>query len=120
MSSFKGNIYWDGEGPRIQTREKFVEWLKQFPEDQWFSFEVTPLGSVNSSSQRNLYFKWCDIIAEEYGWDSGTELHEYFKDTYNNGKSTKGFTVKEWSEYMIKVQAFAHQHNINLPIGNAT
>lgn len=119
MASYKGNIYWDGEGPRIQSREKFVEWLKQFPEDLWFNFEVTPIGKINDSAQRSLYFKWCDIMAEEFGWNDGQEMHDHLKQTYNNGKSTKGFTTKQWSEYMIKVQAFASSHNITLPTGES-
>jgi hypothetical protein len=116
---YQGNIYWDGKTPRIQSKEKFIEWLSQFPEDQWFSMEITPIGTLNNTSQSKLYHKWTDIMAEEFGWDSGTEMHQFLKDKYNDGKSTKGFSTKEWSEYMIKVQAFAHSNNITLPTGTS-
>lgn len=118
MIKFEGNLYWDGKDPKIQARDKFVEWLKQFPADQWFRIDVVLLGAANNTSQSKLYHKWCDIIQNEFGWDSKDEVHEYLKKTYNSGKSTKAFGTKEWSEYMIKVQAFANSHNINLPIGN--
>ena len=115
---YTGSIYWDGEKPLIKQREKLIEWLSQFPKDEWFNFEVTLLGKSDNSAQQKLYFKWCDIIATEFGWDSGQHVHKYLKDTYNSGKTTKDFEVKDWSEYMIKVQAFANENNITLPLGN--
>lgn len=115
--NYNTKLYWDGTSPRIQQKDKLVEWLKQFPEDQWFEVDVKPIGKHNNTSQSKLYHKWCDIMAEEFGWDSGDEMHTYLKDTYNNGESTKGFDTKQWSEYMLKVQAFASQNNINLPQG---
>lgn len=118
MAGYQGNIYWDGKMPLIQTRDKFIEWLKQFPEDQWFSFEVNAIGSLNNTNQQKLYHKWCDILSQEYGWDSSDEMHEFLKEKYNNGKSTKGFDTKQWSEYMTKVLSFAGEHSINLPTGS--
>ena len=114
---YNGKIYWDGEGPKIQTKDKFIEWLKQFPEEQWFTFQVIPVGSINASNQSKLYHKWCDIIADEFGWDSGSEMHDYFKQQFNNSQSTKSFDTKQWSTYMSKVLAFANSNNINLPTG---
>ncbi len=114
---YETKIYWDGKAPRIQQKDKFIEWLSTFPEEQWFQMNVSPIGSINTSKQSKLYHKWCDILAAEFGWDSGREMHNYFKDEYNNGKSTKGFEVKDWTEYMIKVSAFADSNNIELPLG---
>lgn len=119
MIKFTGNLYWDGEKPMIQGRDQLVKWLSQFPADQWFSIDVTLIGSVNNTAQARLYFSWCDLIAGELGWNSGDEIHEYCKTTYNSGRSTKELDVKGWSEYMIKVQAFAGEHNITLPTGEA-
>jgi len=114
---YTGKLFWDGKIPRIQQKDKLIEWLSQFPDDSWFTIQVTPTGSSNNTDQSKLYHKWCDIIAQEYGWDSGDEVHEYMKKTYNKGQSTKGFDTKQWSEYMIKVQAFANENQINLPTG---
>lgn len=115
---YTGSIYWDGEKPLIKQRDKLVEWLSQFPADEWFDFDIIPLGKSNNSLQQKLYFRWCDIIASDLGWDSGKEVHKYFKTTYNSDKSTKDLDVKGWSEYMIKVQSFASENNIKLPTGN--
>jgi hypothetical protein len=118
MATFTGNIYWDGKNPKIQGRDKFIEWLSQYPEDQWLSFTVEPRGSINDSNQRRLYHKWCDILYDEFGWDSSAEMHEFFKERFNNGQSTKGFDQEQWSKYMTKVAAFANENNINLPNGD--
>ena len=115
MPNYKGNLYWDGEKPLIQTKDKFIEWLKQFPEDQWFTFDVSPLG-LEATAQQKLYFKWRDILAEEFGWDS-RDMHDYLKKTYNEGKTTKNMTTEEWSTFMAKVLAFAGNKNISLPTG---
>jgi len=112
---YEGKIYWDGTKPFIQTRDQFIKWLSQFPADQWFNFDVTPIG-LGASDQQKLYFKWRDILAEELGWDSSA-MHEYLKKTYNDGKSTKGLDTKGWSVFMSKVFAFAGSNNITLPLG---
>jgi hypothetical protein len=112
---YEGKLYWDGSKPLIQTRDQFIKWLSQFPEDQWFSFNVTPLG-VKASDQQKLYFKWRDILAEEFGWDN-IKMHDYLKNTYNDGKSTKGLDTAGWSEFMSKVLALAGSYNITLPLG---
>lgn len=114
---YEGLIYYDGSKPLIQNKDKFIEWLSTFKEDQWFSITVVPVGSVNNTAQQKLYHKWCDIMTAEFGWDSRQEMHDYLKKTYNNGESTKGFDVKQWSEYMIKVSSFANSNGINLPTG---
>lgn len=114
---YESKVYWDGEIPRIQVKDQFIEWLKQYPSDSWFRFVVEPLGSLNDGKQQRLYHKWCDIIHQEYGWDSRQEIHEYFKATYNNGESTTGMDTRQWSEYMLKIQAFAAENNIILPTG---
>ena len=118
MPGYQIQIYWDGEKPRIQYREKFIEWLSTLPKDIWVTGEVNVIGSLNNTPQSKLYFTWCDLIAQEFGWDSGSEVHDFLKTRYNNGKSTKSFDTKQWSEYMIKVQAFASESNIKLPTGN--
>ena len=118
MAGYPIQIYWDGVGPKIQNKQKFIEWLSQFPEDTWVTGEINAIGSLNNTAQSKLYFKWCDIIAEEFGWDSGQEVHVFLKTRYNNEKSTKSFDTRQWSEYMIKVQAFAAESNIKLPTGN--
>lgn len=117
MSSYNGNIYWDGKSPLIQQRDKFIEWLKQFPQDQWFSFEVNPIGSINSSDQQRLYFKWRDILADYFGYTQA-EMHEELKRQFNAGKSTKSLDTKGWSQFMTQVLAFAGEHDITLPTGN--
>jgi hypothetical protein len=110
-------IYWDGEKALIQKREDMIKFMKDFPPGSWFSGVITPLGETNNTDQSRLYFTWCDILAKEYGWDSKQEMHEFFKKTFNDGGSTKGFTTKEWSNYLIKVQAWANSNGINLPQG---
>jgi len=119
MAGYQIQIYWDGEKPRIQYRDKFIEWLSVLPADTWVTGEVNVIGSLNNTTQSKLYFKWCDIIAQEFGWDSGQEVHEFLKTRYNSSQSTKSFDTKQWSEYMLKIQAFAAESNIILPTGNS-
>lgn len=116
MVKYEGRIFWDGQIPRIESKEKFIEWLKQFPDDSWFNITVEVKGSANTN-QKKLYHKWCDILAQEFGWDSGKEMHEYLKDTYNSGQSTKDMDTKQLAEYMTKVSAFASMNNVTLPQG---
>jgi len=113
--NYEGKIYWDGEAPFIQTKQKFIEWLEKYPKDQWFSFQVAPIG-LEATNQSKLYFKWRDILAEEFGWDNNA-MHNHLKKTYNEGKSTKNMSVEQWSEYMSKILAFAGDSNITLPMG---
>lgn len=115
--TYQGKIYFMEGKVHIKKKEDFVKWLEQFPDQGYFDFTVTPIGPGNNTNQSKLYFTWCDIMYKEFGWDSKAEMHEYLKTTYNGGESTKNFDTKAWSDYMIKVQSFAHQHNITLPIG---
>lgn len=114
----KTEIYWDGESPKIVKRNELVDFCRSYQPGSWFSVVVTPLGTSNNTDQSKLYHKWCDIIAQDLGWDSGNELHQEFKKKFNNSESTRGFDTKQWSEYMTKVLAFAGEYNINLPTGN--
>ncbi len=115
MNNYEGRLYWDGEKPLIQTNQKFIKWLEQFPEDQWFTFDVSPLG-LEACHQQKLYFKWRDILAVELGYDS-QDLHRHLKFAYNNNKTTKGMSTEEWSTFISKVLAFAGSNNISLPTG---
>jgi hypothetical protein len=118
MSGVKIKIYYAKEtGIKIQGRSKFIEWLNQFPDDSWYEADIKPIGGPNESNQRSLYFKWRDIIAEDLGWTQ-EDMHDYLKDTFNGGNSTKGMDTKQWSLFMTQVLAFASEHNINLPTGN--
>ena len=119
MNVYTGKIFWSEQTLHIKKKNDLITWLSQFEEDSWFDIQVTPVGKANNGSQPKLYWKWCDIIHKEYGWDSSQEVHTYLKNIYNNGESTKGFDTKQWSEYMIKVQAFANENDITLPLGNS-
>lgn len=113
-NTYEGNIIYMGGVPHVQYRDRFIEWLKRFPEDQAFSFECSPIGSVNESKQRSLYFVYVDILATELGW-SHTEVHEFLKENYNGYRTTKGMTTKQWSDFLLKVQAFSADKGIVLP-----
>ena len=113
----EAKLYFDGEKMHIQGKRELIEWLKTFGDDNWFELTINPIGNINTTAQQKLYWTWCDIIHQEFGWDSSKEVHSYFKETYNNSQSTKGFDTKQWAEYMNKVQAFAHQNDIKLPTG---
>jgi len=115
--SYKGELLWLDKTINIKNKAGLVEFLSNYPDDTWFEINVVPIGKTNNTNQSKLYFKWCNILAQEFGWDSQGEMHEYFKNTYLDGQSTKGLDTKGWSEYMIKVQAFANEHSINLPTG---
>lgn len=117
--AYTGKLLWLGGKPSIHRKDNLIEWLSQYPDDTWFELTVNPIGNINNSDQSKLYHKWCDIIAEEFGWDSGNAMHTYFKEQYNNKQSTKSFDTKDWSTYMNKILAFAGEHNITLPIGNS-
>lgn len=117
MTKFSGNIYWaKTTGIKIQGRKELIEWLSQFPDDTWYSFDIAPIGGINESKQRNLYFKWRDIIADEFGWTQ-KDMHDHLKKEFNGNKSTKGLDSKEWSTFMTQVLSFAGEHNITLPTG---
>lgn len=112
--AYEGKILWSEGAILIQRKDKFIEWLSQFKDDTWFEFSANPIGDVNASNQRSLYFKWRDILASELGWTE-TEMHNYLKKQFNGNRSTKGMDTKEWSQMMTQVLAFAGEHNITLP-----
>lgn len=116
---YNGKLFWSEGKIHIQKKADLVTWLSQFPEEAWFDLVVTPKGVGNNTNQSKLYHKWCDIMYKEFGWDSKAEMHNYLKETYNGSESTKAFDTKDWADYMIKVQSFAHEHNIILPVGLA-
>lgn len=114
---YETKLYWDGEIPRIQTKDKLTAWLaSNYKSDTWFKVTIEPLGE--GSDQQRLYFAWRDILADYFGW-SDTEMHEYLKKEYNGGRSTKGMGTKEWSKYMTQILAFAGEHDITLPTGKS-
>lgn len=113
---YEGKLFWTGEKPLIQTKDKLVEWLKQFPDDSWFAFNVEPLGAINNTNQQKLYFTWRDILADYFGYTKA-EMHEELKRMFNDGQSTKGLDTKGWSLMMTQILAFAGDHNITLPVG---
>jgi len=113
--NYESKLYWDGQNPMIQSKEKLIEWLSKFPKDTWFTIDVIPLGNP-ATLQQKLYYKWRDILAGELGWDS-KEMHKYLKSTYNI-KSTRNLTTEEWSLFMKNVLAFAGEQNISLPLGH--
>lgn len=115
--TYQGKIFFMEGKIHIKKKADLLTWLSQFPDESTFDFVVTPLGVSNNTNQSKLYHKWCDIMYKDFGWDSKSELHDFFKKTFNNGESTKNFDTKDWSEFMIKVQAFAHENNIILPTG---
>lgn len=115
---YNTQLYWDGQKINIKKKEELVKYLETLGPGTWFDIVVTPLGTTNNTSQSKLYFKWRDIIANELGW-TGTDMHDYLKDLFNGGKSTKGLDTKGWSQFMLQVSAFAGEHNITLPTGEA-
>ena len=114
---YETKLYFDGEKPHIQNKQALIKWLSQLGEDSGYNLTLTPIKELEVNSQSRLYFKWCDIMAVDFGWNSSKEMHEYLKDTYNGGQSTKGFDKREWADYMNKVQSFAHENDIKLPTG---
>ena len=116
---YKLELFFDGEKLHIKRKEQLITWLKEHGEDFWCEAHLQIRGATKVSSQQKLYFVWCDIMYKEFGWDSKKEMHDYLKEKYNGGESTKTFDTKAWSDYMIKVQAFANEHNITLPLGLA-
>lgn len=116
--AYNGKLLWSGGSPLIQSKDKFIEWLKQFPDEQWFSLTVEPIGEINNTEQQKLYFKWRDILADYFGYTK-TEMHDELKRQFNDGQSTKGLDTKGWSLMMTQVLAFAGEHNVTLPVGNS-
>ena len=116
---YQGKLLWNDGKPLIQTKDKLVDWLQQFPDGQWFSFDVEPIGEINNTEQQKLYFKWRDILSDYFGYTKA-EMHEELKRMFNDGQSTRGLDTKGWSLMMTQVLAFAGEHSITLPTGNDT
>ena len=114
--SYNTELYWDGQSPKIVRKEELIKYLEGYAPNTWFSLEVLPLGFTNSTSQSKLYHKWKDILADAFGWTT-REMHNHLKVYYNGGKSTKDMTTKEWSDFMIKILAWAGEEEIVLPLG---
>lgn len=75
-----------------------------------------------SDAQHKLYFAWRDICQKEwygYGIQNKDDLHKFFKDELNNGKSTKELTVEEFVEFLDKVDNFARDRGVMLPRTNS-
>lgn len=112
---YEGRIYFDGEKSFFQNKKAFDEWLKtNCIKDTWLDFQAEP--EMKASDQQKLYHKWKDIISIELGW-SPDYTHNYFKKEFNNNKTTKGFEIQDWREFMEKVKAFAGDKSISLPLG---
>ena len=82
----------------------------------------------NTSSQKGLYFKWCDLIAEETGSEKD-DVHEFATETYCpiktvevagktvDVRSIKHLNTIEMNTYMTRVQAWAATDlHITLPL----
>jgi len=74
-----------------------------------------------SDAQHRLYFAWRDICQKEwygYGVKNKDDLHEFFKDELNDGRSTKELSVEEFVKFLKKVDDFAAERGVTLPRTN--
>jgi len=80
-----------------------------------------------SRSQNNLYWSWLSILADWTGYTKD-EMHTFLAVSFLgqetiqvNGhsitvaRSTRNLKVNEFSDYLIEIEAWAHEHGIVLP-----
>jgi len=110
------------------VRNNLIEEIKRLP----LGVFQASISELKRSNQQNaLYWKWVSIIADAKGYDV-EEFHdackrefigaEQGKDMFGNlyikPKSSSKLKKSEFSEYMNKVQAYAHSEGIILPQPN--
>jgi len=92
------------------------------------AYEVDIREAKRSNHQNALYWKWIEIIGNALGYEKD-DMHEAFKrqflgtdqgkdifgNIYLKPKASSKLKKREFSEYMNKIQAFAHAENIVLP-----
>lgn len=92
------------------------DYLSSYPEGQEFVITISLVEELRSNNQNKLYWKWCELMADELGWNGGKdEVHEYLKKNFNNDESTTDLTTERFNTYMQKVSAFAGSNQITLP-----
>jgi hypothetical protein len=74
-----------------------------------------------SDAQHRLYFAWRDICQEEWsgkGVENKNDLHEYYKDTFIEGRSTKSLSVQEFVNFLNEIDQHAANLGVILPRTN--
>ena len=74
-----------------------------------------------SDAQARLYFTWRDICQKEwsgYGVQNKNDLHDYYKDEFIEGKSTKNLTVQEFVDFLQQIDEHAANRGVTLPRTN--
>ena len=98
-----------------------AEFVKSLPLEPVMEVTIKPWKKKRSVQQNKLYWMWMGIISEEVG-HSSEEMHELFAskllpleskevcgEVVNIRKSTTKLSVKEFTEYLLKVEAFASE-----------
>lgn len=97
------------------------------PFKKW-QIEVKEYNPKRSLNQNALLWKWYGIIGKEIGY-TPEQLHDackskflgreskttVFGEEYETLKSTAELNKKDFSDYMVKIEALAMQYDIKLP-----
>jgi len=96
-------------------------WLKFVKPGRWIKISYSVVYHLRSTDQNAWYWTQCTAFAEQYGWNSSDEVHEYFKSqflkvhhTLPNGNrcvtigSTKDMTTVEFAEYVDQCRVHAY------------
>jgi len=114
------------EPKNVEYAIKSIQAVKVDP-DKPFEVVIREYKRNRSLEQNNLYWKWLEIIGNTLGY-SKDDMHEAMMRLHLtprivevNGEtieaySTRTLKVREMSDYMTKIQAWAAEFGIALPV----
>lgn len=100
-------------------RDRAVKWLARVPVDEVMELSLRPYKPTRSQAQNARYFLIIEKIAEATGNDKldvheackqmflGTQETELAGQTVSHGRSSARLKVKEFAEYVERVEAWA-------------
>jgi len=96
-------------------------WLKFVKPGRWIKISYSVVYHLRSPDQNAWYWTQCTAFAEDKGWDTPEEVHEYFKGLFRrvhytlpNGTrcstvgSTTDLTTVEFMEYVDQCRVHAY------------
>ena len=117
----KGTIIFD-------DKAKFINDLAKFDDDIKIVIEVREAKDIRTNAQNRLWWKWIEIISDEFGYEDKQEIHDILKykfllkeemingELHQGLKSTTTLTKEEFSKLTQDVFYWANDtFNINLP-----
>ncbi len=103
--------------------EAIKNWIRAVKPGRWVKISFMIVYNLRSPDQNSWYWTQLTAFAEEFGWNTPDEVHEYFKSlflktryTLPNGTlcetigTTTSLTTVEFNEYVEKCRIHSYHH----------